>query len=150
MRKGRPWYFLSPSYWCGASWRPRRHAGVRTARGERSLRPPLARGAALDAGTQRDTGGGGLGLPHCPVGPVWAGHARLLACAACASTPPSLPDPPPIALAATSLCLADVVAEEKRMHDLLEQRSGWLGMSYSECLLWGWEESDTWGPVPAV
>ncbi|PSC73682.1 ABC transporter A family member 2 [Micractinium conductrix] len=73
VRKGRPWYFLSPSYWCGASWRPRRHAGVRTARGERSLRPPLARGAALDAGTQRDT---------------------------------------------------DVVAEEKRMHDLLEQRSG--------------------------
>lgn len=32
VRKGRPWYFLSPFYWCGASWRRSKKHAVRTAR----------------------------------------------------------------------------------------------------------------------
>ena len=41
MRQGRPWYFLSPSYWCG--WMAGTHRdSVRTSRGVRRLRPPLA------------------------------------------------------------------------------------------------------------
>lgn len=32
VRKGRPWYFLSPNYWCGVSWRRSKKNAVRTAR----------------------------------------------------------------------------------------------------------------------
>ena len=54
MRKGRPWYFLTPSYWfSGGSSRRGKHA-VRTSKGVRSLNPPLSRAALLDEGAQRD------------------------------------------------------------------------------------------------
>ena len=54
MRKGRPWYFLTPSYWfSGGSRRMGKHA-VRTSKGVRSLNPPLSRAALLDEGAQRD------------------------------------------------------------------------------------------------
>ncbi|KAI7842323.1 hypothetical protein COHA_003963 [Chlorella ohadii] len=74
VRKGTPWYFLTPSYWTGrGSGRAGSRNVVRTARGVRSLNPPLPRLAALDAGVERDP---------------------------------------------------DVVAEEARMKDLLQHRTG--------------------------
>ena len=81
MRKGRPWYFLTPSYWfSGGSRRMGKHA-VRTSKGVRSLNPPLSRAALLDEGAQRDP---------------------------------------------------DVLAEERRMQDLLHHRTG-AGASLSLC-----------------
>lgn len=50
MRKGRPWYFLTPSYWTGSGGRARGQASVRTSRGVRGLNPPLARLAQVEAG----------------------------------------------------------------------------------------------------
>lgn len=54
MRKGRPWYFLTPSYWFGGGTSPRGKHAVTTSKGVRTLNPPLSRAALLDQGARRD------------------------------------------------------------------------------------------------
>eukprot|EP00887_Chlorella_sp_A99_P004766 scaffold4.g4766.t1 len=55
VRKGKPWYFLTSSYWIGAA-AGRGRGAARTVRGLRALRPPLPEPAGADAGASNGSG----------------------------------------------------------------------------------------------